>query len=526
MSEAHAAGRGGGAAVLSGRRLTKNYGPTAALNAVDIDLFAGEVLGVVGANGAGKSTLIKLFAGVETPTAGQILMNGEPIRLDGVAAAAATGIQTVHQLVDRALAPDLTVAENLVLDRLNAGELGAVVSRRRILAAARELVGEIPGISLTARVGDLRTSQRQQVLIARATATRPTVLILDEPTAALSVREQRVLFAQVRDLAAQGTAVVFISHHIGEIVQLCTRVVSLRNGRISGEFVPPIEAPQVVRAILGDQLAERPRAVAASSTGPHGAEVLTVTGVPVRRGSPGVDLTLHEGEVLGITGLLGAGKTELLRQIVGADPRHAGTVRLRGREVSFGHPAESVRAGVGFVPEDRDAEAEYSTWSVRRNTTIAGLRRLTRFGWLDRRAERRVAADVIDRLSIVAQGPEAELRTLSGGNRQKVVVGRWLAAGSDILVMDEPFRGVDIAARADIGKLLRSEEIGSAIVASSDPEEVLEVADRVLVMAEGRIVAELRAGDVSVDRLAELMSGSATRGAEQAAESSERVGTS
>lgn len=508
------------APVLSVRRLVKRYGATAALTGVDLDVRAGEVVGLVGANGAGKSTLIKVLAGAEQPTTGELLVDGAPVRFGGPTDAVAQGVATVHQDVDAALVPTLTVAENLVLADLARAGGGVRASRRAIRARAAAIVPEGFDVPLDARVEDLTTSAKQQVLIARALAAAPRVLVLDEPTAALSVPEQQRLLADVRRLAAAGTAVVLISHHLGEVTDVSDRVVALREGRVVGTFRAPYDGAELVRAILGDLAHVRtsdrtveggasPRGTAAD--GDHGVPVLAVRGLQALPGATPVDLTVRRGEVLGLTGLLGAGKTELLEQLVGARPLRSGTLEVDGAPYRPRHPADAVAAGLGFVPEDRVRAAEVPDWDVTRTVTLPDLRRVRRRGLLDRRAERAQARTVIDALAVVCAGPRAPMSSLSGGNRQKVVVGRWIAAGARLLVLDEPFRGVDLGARADIAGLLRSGEVQAAVVASSDPEEVLEVADRVLVLAEGTVVGEFRPGDLDADELAALLAGAAAR---------------
>ena len=489
-----------GSPVLSARSVTKRYGSTLALAGVDFVVHPGEIVGLVGANGAGKSTLISILSGATPPTSGNLELDGQPIRFADPEGAAAVGIATVQQDVDQALVLTLSVAENLVLDQVAAGRLGPLPSSRRIRLAARDILGADSSIDLDTPVGRLSTSQKQQLLIERALHRGARVLILDEPTAALSVTEQRDLHERLRALAADGTAIIYITHHLGEVAALCDRVVAIREGLVAGEFSRPIDAAAVITAMLG-------QLVAADRTPPveGGEPVLRLTGVRSRQDTEPIDLELRAGEVLGITGLLGSGKTELLRQLVGADALVSGRMELNGREHAPRHPADAVAAGIGFVPEDRRAAAEITDWDVAANVTLPDLKRYRRWGLLDLRAERTAASRVIDALRIVTSGPRAPLRSLSGGNRQKVMVSRWIAAGSTLLVLDEPFRGVDLGARADLAELLRSHTVSAAIVASSDPEEILEVADRIIVLAGGRIAAEVSPAEVDVESLAHLM---------------------
>jgi simple sugar transport system ATP-binding protein len=496
--------------VLSAHRVVKQYGSTTALRGVDFAVQPGEIVGVIGANGAGKSTLIGILSGATRPTTGEVRVDGAAVHFSTAEDAARAGIATVQQDVDAALVPDLTVAENLVLDQIASGALGALPGRARVRREAAVVAAGLD-IDLAARVSMLRTSDKQQLLIARALHRGARVLILDEPTAALSVAEQRDLHRRVRDLAAAGTAIVYITHHLAEISALCSRVVAIREGLVAGEYDAPFSAEQLVNSILGDLVTPVRESRVASDE-----RVLEAIGVRARADTPPLDVTVHAGEVLGITGLLGSGKTELLRQIVGADRLLAGALRFEGRDYRPRHPRDAVRAGIGFVPEDRRTQAEFGDWDVAKNVTLPDLRRYRRFGVLRARAEVSAGSTAISRLAIVSAGPRAGIRSLSGGNRQKVIVARWLAAGSRLLVLDEPFRGVDLGARADIAALLRSGDVVAALVASSDPEEILEVADRILVVADGRIVAEVLPHEVDAEKLATMMI-AAPVGAEKAA---------
>ncbi len=487
--------------MLSAHSVVKRFGSTLALRGVDFAVYPGEIVGLVGANGAGKSTLISVLSGATTPTSGHLELDGATVDFASPEDAARAGVATVQQDVDAALVLTLTVAENLVLDQIVSGALGFLPSARRVRAAARVVAGDDLGLDLGTRVEKLTTSQKQQLLIRRALHRGARVVILDEPTAALSVTGQQQLHERVRALAAGGTAIIYITHHLGEVAALCDRVVAIREGSVVAAFEAPIDTAAVVTAMLGTLAAhERVEPVETA-----GDPVLALRGVRSRPDTEAFDLEVRPGEVVGITGLLGAGKTELLRQIVGADPLLAGEMVLEGAAHRPRNRRASVAAGVGFVPEDRRAAAEVPGWDVAANLTLPDLRRYRKRGLLDARAERRAAAAVIDRLRIVAAGPRAPLESLSGGNRQKVMVGRWLAADSALLVLDEPFRGVDLGARADLAQLLRSQTVRAAIVASSDPEEILEVADRILVLSDGRPIAWVSPRDVDVEQLTHLM---------------------
>ena len=357
--------------MLSAHQVVHRFGSTLALAGVDFAVSAGEIVGLAGANGAGKSTLIGILSGAFRPTGGELRVDGSPVVFADPEAAASSGIATVQQDVDAALVPTLTVAENLVLDRIAAGHIRRFAGPRTIRRAAAEVLGNLP-LDLDAPVSQLRTSEKQQLLIARALHRGARVLILDEPTAALSVGEQRDLHVRLLELAARGTAVIYITHHLGEMATICSRVVALRGGRVAGEFPgTPFPQQDVVRAMLGDLAAQGPPS---GSPTLAGTPILRATEVRARAEWSALNFEVHRGEVLGITGLLGAGKTELLRQLAGADRLVSGALEFDGKPYTPRHPADAVTAGIGFVAEDRRQAAEFPDWDVAANLTVANLR--------------------------------------------------------------------------------------------------------------------------------------------------------
>lgn len=492
--------------VVSVRGVTMWFGATHALDDVTVGVREGEVLGLVGTNGAGKSTLIKILSGVYHATAGTVEVDGSPVTITDPLAASRAGIETVHQNIDHGVVPGMSVAENLALDSFADGSIplwaspGAVRRHAERVAASLGLNVD-PGLP----VEDLTASERQQLIIARALARRPRLLILDEPTSTLSASESDVLFDVVRRLAAAGVAVIYISHGLGEIEELCDRVAVLRDGRLVGTFGRPFGRAELIESMLGSFVAEsRPD----RHTG-AGEPVLRLSGVPAWHGGPPVDLEARRGEVLGITGLIAAGKTELLQQVFGVQPLIAGEMTLNGRPHHPGHPAEAVAAGIAYVPEERGNQAIVPEWSVLQNLTLPYLRRYAGVaGLMNRRSEREATEEQGGRISLKYAGPDAPIESLSGGNQQKVIVARWLQGGADLLILDEPFRGIDVGSRRDICNQLRAAAEDSAvIVASSDPEEILEVADRIVVMTGGAIVGEMPADQATTRVLAEMMSG-------------------
>ncbi|GGO72670.1 sugar ABC transporter ATP-binding protein [Nonomuraea cavernae] len=505
--------------------LSKTYGATRALDGVTLDVRPGEIAGLIGTNGAGKSTLIKVLSGATRPSAGTLTLGGRRFAPGSPLDAQAAGVQTVHQNIDDGVVFGTTVAENLTLDSI-ARSGGWFTTRRSIVTRARS-IAEAARLSLPldAPVETLPASARQQIVLARALSRQARLLILDEPTSTLSTREADALAVKVREAAASGVAVLYVSHRLAEIESLCDRVIVLRDGRVSRTFTAPLTRAAIVGAMLGEFAAPATALATASATateaatpGDRGAVVLTATGIRIAPGREAFDLEVREGEVLGVTGLVGAGKTELLEQLGGARPLVSGELRLDGAPYRPGDPHAAIAAGVAFAAEERAAQAIVPGWSVRAHVSLPMLRAHSRGGLLHRRSEAAAARRVTDRFGVRGSGTEAPIETLSGGNQQKVVVGRWLEAAPRVLLLDEPFRGVDVGARADIGRVVREAAGMAVVVASSDPQEIVELADRVLVLHDGTPTGELAVAEATAERLAALMSGTGTSATMPAAE--------
>ncbi|WP_223258408.1 MULTISPECIES: sugar ABC transporter ATP-binding protein [Thermogemmatispora] len=483
------------------RKITRRFPGVTAVAEVDLDIYPGEVHVVAGENGAGKSTLMKILYQVERPDAGQIYLNGEPLSFHGPHYARALGIAMVHQ--EFALAPHLSVAENLFLGRepLRFG----FIRRRRELAEARHLLEQV-GLNLDPRrlVASLSVAEQQLVEIARAISFNARVLILDEPTATLTEQEIARLFEVIRQLTAQGVAVLYISHRLDEIFQIADRVTVMRDGRVVATLPrAELSEQKLVQLMVGraiTNLYPRPE------THP-GPVLLRVEGLSRRGLLHDCSFEVHAGEILGLAGLIGAGRSELARAVCGADPIDSGRILLDGQELHIRRPADAIRAGLAYVTEDRKREGLALDLGVDQNITLASLP--VRLGLLLLRRERSVALHACQRLNIRTPSVRRKVRLLSGGNQQKVVVARWLETQARVIFFDEPARGIDVGAKAEMFALIgRLASEGRAIVLiSSYLPELLNMCDRIAVMREGRIVGTLSRGQFSEERIIALATG-------------------
>jgi simple sugar transport system ATP-binding protein len=475
--------------ILTLHGLRKAFNATPALDGVDLGIEPGCILALMGANGAGKSTLVNIISGAFAPDSGRMMLRGRAFAPNSPADAARSGIATVHQSTQLAGTPGLTVADALLLDRWVDSDASLFVSRRSVRRAAAAVAAragfELP---LDRDFAEISPADRQMVAIARALSREAAVLILDEPTASLSAREAGRLFGVLEGLRARGLAIVYISHRTGDIERLADRAVVLRGGRIAADLPRPIDVSAALTAMFGrrlDGLAVEQRE--------SGAVVLEAQGLVLAPGRAPLDLTLRAGEVVALTGPLGAGKSRLLAAIGGAAPIVGGALRLCGQRFRPRSPAEAIAAGVVLAGPDRHRSSFVpSDWpggSVAETISLPHLRRWFPAGFLFGDRERNAAAEAIARLRIRATGPRARLATLSGGNQQKVVLARWRAEPARVLLLDEPFQGVDIGARADIVAALRADRVTATLVATSDPEEALQLADRILVMERHRLSA-------------------------------------
>ncbi|PKQ31201.1 MAG: ABC transporter [Actinobacteria bacterium HGW-Actinobacteria-2] len=496
------------------RGIEKSFGANQVLKGVTLALEPGCVTALLGANGAGKSTLIKILAGVYERGAGEILVSGEPVEITSPLSAAHNGIQTVHQRIDESIVPGLTVAENLLFEELVQGGLPPIGSLRKLLPKARA-TAETLNLSwsdskLLSDAFELGIADAQLLVLARALVKAPKVLVLDEPTSTLSQAEAERLFGLIEKMRDQGVAILYVSHHLSEIQSLADRLVVLRDGQIKDRQSAPLDMGKAVRSMLGEQVAVEVEQLNQL----QGSKVaVQLRGVQLLKRSEPIDVDLNYGEVTGVVGLLGAGKSELARGIFGVDPFRSGTMTLDGKPYAPQRAGDGVRRRIYLVPENRAAEAMLPGWNLSSTVTLPFMNRITRLGMTNFGAERKLAREVIENFNVVTTGPDQVVDALSGGNQQKVVVGRWMSGDPKIILMDEPFRGVDIGARHDLsGKARDAAAAGACVVVlSSDIEEIREVADRILVIVEGHITLDSRASEVDADLIMTSMSEVASR---------------
>ncbi|MCA9229614.1 MAG: sugar ABC transporter ATP-binding protein [Planctomycetales bacterium] len=490
--------------VLEVRRVGKKFPSVKALDDVSLELQAGEVLAVIGENGAGKSTLMKILAGVESPTSGELYVEGQPRSFSSVEQALQAGISLIHQELN--LSTNLEVGANIFLGR-EPTRFGLIDGRKVEREAMKFL--KMVGLDVSPRtlVGKLSIGKQQLVEIAKALSTRARVLIMDEPTSSLSQHETETLFGVVTALRDRGVSVIYISHRLGEIEELADRVVVLRDGRYVGQLSrDELNHDAMVSMMVGRDVSKFYHRAAHET----GAEVLTVDQLrtPANPRLP-LSFSIRAGEIVGIAGLVGAGRSELLTTLFGVTPAVAGSMRL-GR---LSHPprttVEAIEAGIVLAPEDRRLTGLILSMSVKRNLSLATLRRDATLGFLNRSSENRVSHDMSKLLQIKSSGDDQVVQYLSGGNQQKVVLGKWLATKPRLLMLDEPTRGIDVGAKEEIYKLMH-ELAGQGVAilfVSSEMEEIFGLSDRTLVMHEGRITGELAQEQLSEAAVMNLATG-------------------
>lgn len=491
-----------GRVVLETRNASKTFGVVRALRDVSLTLRAGEVHGLVGENGAGKSTLIKTLTGFHRPDEGTVVLDGVPVAFDSPRAAQQLGVCAVYQEIN--LIPDRSVAENIFIGH-QPKRLGFLIDRRTMNEKADDIVRRY-GLTVNprAKLGTLGLGEQQMVSIARGVSLGARVLILDEPTSALSGAEVDVLFNVVDQLKADGIALLFVSHRLSECYRLCDRFTVMRDGAIVKTGTPE-ELPRnaLIAAMLGrDGHGPAARAGArASDTAERSEPALHVEGLRWSTRVRDVSMRIVPKEIVGLAGLLGSGRTETFKTVFGAQRADAGVVRLKGQALGSAAPARSIRSGLAFLSEDRRSEGIFPRLSVRENIVASVLPRISRFGFISRRKEDALVKQYIEQLGIKTAGPNALISTLSGGNQQKALIARCLSTHPVVLLLDDPTRGIDVGAKAEVHRVIRAfaDEGLAIVVTSSEMEELLELTDRLVVLNEGASIGEIQTREASAD---------------------------
>ena len=489
----------------------KRFPGVQALDNASLEVLPGEIHALLGENGAGKSTLIKILSGAQQPDTGTIEFGGEKVTMTSPHDAQRRGIVTIYQ--EFTLAPNMTIAENVFIGREPG--YGYFVDWRKMATETQAITTRL-GLDLRPMsiVRELRVAEQQMVEIARALSMKSQLIVMDEPTSALSSSEVEKLFRIVRDLKAHGLSIIFVTHRLEEVMQICDRYTVLRDGRMVGSgSIAEATIDGIIRLIVGRQV----NALFAHREKPTlGDVVISVEGL-TRRGNTqdqnaivlaDVGLQVRRGEILGIAGLVGAGRTEMARAVFGADPFDSGRVMIEGREVQIHSPQDAIRHGIGLVPEDRKQQALFLALAVRPNLSMASHQQLTRWGvFIDEVAERAMVEEYRKKLNIRMASPEQLIASLSGGNQQKVTLARWLALGPKVLIVDEPTRGIDIGAKVEVHQLLfELARSGIAVIAiSSELPEVLAISDRIVTMREGRVTGEILREDATEEILMSMM---------------------
>ncbi len=485
--------------------ISKAFPGVQALQDVNFEMARGEIHALVGENGAGKSTLMKVLTGAHLPDAGQISWRGQPAAIHAPADAQALGIGMIHQ--ELSLIPYLTVGQNIFLGREPRWKLPGFIDWKKLYAQTQDLLDRLNlDVNPRAEAQGLSIAQQQMVEVAKALSLNADLIAMDEPTSSLTDKETEVLFAMMRALKAQGVAIIFISHRLEEVFEISDRVTVLRDGRhIATRPTAELDHNKIVELMVGRELGD----IYAYSPTEQRDVVLETADLSDGDELKGVSLQLRGGEILGLAGLIGAGRTALAETLFGIRPAAAGDIKLAGQPVKIRSPKQAIQHGLGFVPEDRKLQGLFLHMAVRENVLLSGMDLVATLGFINSGKANGLVQGFVDKLDIRTPSLQQEVRNLSGGNQQKVVIARWLALQPRVLILDEPTRGVDVGAKAEIHALMRqlAEEGVGILMISSELPEVLGVSDRILVMHEGRITGELTREEATQDKIMRAATG-------------------
>jgi simple sugar transport system ATP-binding protein len=485
--------------------ISKAFGVTQALSDVSFDFYDSEIFSIVGANGAGKSTFIKVLCGFYADYEGEIYIDDQLVQFKSPRDAYEAGIQVVHQSIEQGIVQNMNVAENLALEQVISPEASFMYNDKKILESAIEIAKKmgIDYLDMAQNIQDITQSEKQMITIARALATKPKLLILDEPTSSISEREAERLFDILYKLRDEGVSILYISHYLQEIKRISNRVGVIRDGQYGGILHQPLEVPKIVKAMVGDIEVHHLKA----HTNEQKQElILEIRDLIVEGSDSPINLKVYSGEIVGLLGLIGAGKTELAETLFGIRKALSGEIWLHGKKVAFGNIRDAISHGIHMVPENRTVNAIIPEQSIKNNITLPFLNFFSRKAVLLRNKERGSADTMIENMGIKCEGHTALIESLSGGNQQKVVVARWLSMPHSIVILDEPFQGVDIKSRKDINVYLRESTHESAVLMiSSDIDELMDVTDRIIVMNKGKILGETSTAEADRDKLLSLI---------------------
>lgn len=491
---------GATAPFLEMRGITKQFPGVLALNKVDLCIYPGRVLALVGENGAGKSTLMKVLSGVHRRDAGEILLDGKSVEITSPLASRQMGISIIYQ--ELSVLNNMDIAENIFVGRER--KKGGFVDKRAQHAEARALLDRVGlNIDTHTKTGTLSTAQKQMVEVAKALSFNAKLIIMDEPTSSLTDKETAMLMDIIRKLRDEGVAIVFISHRMNEIFEISDEIAVLRDGEMVKHMITAeVDEAQVIAAMVGRDVQN----LFVKEDAKIGDVVLEVKNLSTKNFLKDISFKVHAGEIVGFAGLVGAGRSEVMRAVFGIDPRESGEIQIDGKPVKIESTVDALRAGLGFVPEDRKEQGLILKMSVRHNTSIAALSTVAKGWFIDRRAETALTDEYVAKLKVKTPSNEQKVMNLSGGNQQKVVIAKWLANHPSVLILDEPTRGIDVGAKKEIHALMSemARQGVAIIMISSELPEVLGMSDRIYVMHEGRLKGEIARADANQEVIMQM----------------------